>query len=241
MDNNGEFALCKRGFLMKIIIVGCGKIGESLIGSLVSEGHDIVAIDNNQAILDGIIDIYDAMGVCGNGATCDTLIEAGVEKTELFIAVTGSDEVNMLACFIAKKMGATHTIARVRAPGYDQNMGYMRQQLDISLVINPELLAAQEFFNVLKHRFTRSYGTDAILLATFESDGKTVFPVRYGIRAEKDVPPVETGDFPVLLDSQELADFIRVAGKEGKTDFLFPSGEIWIVCCRPDPVPVQQN
>lgn len=135
---------------MKIIIVGCGKIGESLIGSLIAEGHDIVAIDNNQAILDELIEIHDAMGICGNGASYDTLLEAGVEKSELFIAVTGSDELNMLACFIAKKMGATHTIARVRTPGYDQNMGFMRQQLDISLVINPELLAAQELFNVLK-------------------------------------------------------------------------------------------
>ena len=135
---------------MKIIIVGCGKIGETLIESLIAEGHDIVAIDKDQAIIDGIIDIHDAMGVCGNGAACDTLIEAGIEKTELFIAVTGSDEVNMLACFIAKKMGATHTIARIRNPEYDQNSGYMRQQLDLSMVINPELLAAQEFFNVLK-------------------------------------------------------------------------------------------
>ena len=135
---------------MKIIIVGCGKIGETLIESIIAEGHDIVAIDKDQSILDGIIDIHDAMGVCGNGAACDTLTEAGVEKAELFIAVTGSDEVNMLSCFIAKKMGATHTIARVRNPEYNQNMGYMRQQLDISLVINPELLAAQEFFNVLK-------------------------------------------------------------------------------------------
>ena len=135
---------------MKIIIVGCGKIGESLIGSLIAEGHDIVAIDKDQTLVDSIVEIHDAMGVCGNGAACDTLIEAGVEKADLFIAVTGSDELNMLSCFVAKKMGASHTIARVRTPGYDQNMGFMRQQLDISLVINPELLAAQEFFNVLK-------------------------------------------------------------------------------------------
>ena len=135
---------------MKIIVVGCGKIGETLIESLVSEGHDVVAIDTNKPLLDGICEIYDAMGVCGNGAACDTLIAAGVEKTDLFIAVTGSDEFNMLACFLAKKMGAAHTIARIRNPEYDQNAGYMRQALDISLVINPEQLAAQEFFNVLK-------------------------------------------------------------------------------------------
>lgn len=135
---------------MNIIIVGCGKIGETLIGSLIKEGHDIVAIDKDQTVIDSIIEIHDAMGVCGNGASCDTLIEANVDKAELFIAVTGSDELNMLSCFIAKKMGAKHTIARVRTPGYDQNMGFMRQQLDISLVVNPELLAAQEFYNILK-------------------------------------------------------------------------------------------
>lgn len=136
---------------MKIIIVGCGKIGTTIISSLVNEGHDVTAIDENPAVIAEISDIYDVMCVCGNGADCDTLNEAQVETAELFVAVAGSDELNMLSCFLAKRMGANHTIARIRNPDYnDKELGFMRQQLDITVSINPELLAAQELFNILQ-------------------------------------------------------------------------------------------
>lgn len=136
---------------MKIIINGCGKIGKTIVASLVSEGHDVVAIDNNKNIVSSITDIYDVIGVCGNGADNDVLAQAGVNKAELFVSVTGSDELNMLSCFMAKRMGAKHTIARIRNPEYnDEGLGFMRQQLDISLIINPELMAAHELFNILK-------------------------------------------------------------------------------------------
>lgn len=136
---------------MNIIVVGCGKIGSTILASLVSEGHDVVALENNPAVLEEITNIYDVMGVCGNGADCETLEEAGVDKAEMFVAVTGSDELNMLSCFLAKKMGAKHTIARIRNPEYnDRSLGFMRQQLNLSMAINPELLAAQELFNILK-------------------------------------------------------------------------------------------
>ena len=85
---------------MKIIIVGCGKIGSTLISSLVNEGHDIVAIDSSPAVITEITNIYDVMGVCGNGVDSDILIETGAKDADLFIAVTGSDEFNMLACFL---------------------------------------------------------------------------------------------------------------------------------------------
>lgn len=136
---------------MKIIVVGCGKIGSVLIAELVSEGHEVVAIDRDQAVLSSVTDMYDAMGVCGGGADCEVLTEAGVQKTDLFIAVTGSDELNMLSCFIAGKMGAAHRIARIRTPEYnDKSLAFMRQQLGLSMAINPELLAAHELFNILK-------------------------------------------------------------------------------------------
>ena len=136
---------------MRIIIVGCGKIGTTIIASLVNEGHDVVAIDDNPDIIADITNAYDAMGVCGNGADCETLAEAEVEKAELFVSVTGSDELNMLSCFIARRMGAKHTIARIRNPEYnDSSLGFLCQQLDLSVSINPELLAAQELFNMLK-------------------------------------------------------------------------------------------
>lgn len=136
---------------MKIIIVGCGKIGTTVIQSLISEGHDVVAVDCDREVISEITNIYDAIGVCGSGADCETLKEADAAHAELFASLTGNDEVNMLACFIAKRMGARHTIARVRNPEYsDQSIGYMRQQLDISMTVNPEALAAREMFHILK-------------------------------------------------------------------------------------------
>ena len=136
---------------MKIIIIGCGKIGTTILSSLLQEGHDIVAVDTNPDVISEISNIYDSMYVCGNGADCETLSEAGVERADMFVAVTGSDELNMLSCFMAKRMGARHTVARIRNPEYnDHNLTFMRQQLDLSMSINPDLLAAQELFHLLK-------------------------------------------------------------------------------------------
>lgn len=136
---------------MKIIIVGGGKIGATLIESLENEGHDITVVDRDQKVIDEISNIYDVMCVCGNGVDNDTLKEAEVSKAELLISVTDSDEINMLICFIAKKMGASYTVARVRNPEFnDKRMGQVKQYLDLSLTINPEFLAALEIFNILK-------------------------------------------------------------------------------------------
>jgi len=136
---------------MKIVVVGCGKIGSEILASLADEGHDVIAIDNNPDVIAEITNIYDVIGVCGNGTDCEILEEASVKDAELVIAATGSDEFNMLSCFLAKRMGAQKTIARIRNPEYnDQSLDFMRKQLDISLAINPELLAAHELFNILK-------------------------------------------------------------------------------------------
>ena len=136
---------------MRIILVGCGKIGVSLLGALVAEGHDVVAMDSRPDVLEELNNQYDIMCMAGNGADCEALSEAGVEKTDLFIAVTGSDELNMLMCFLAKRQGAHHTIARIRNPQYnDKSLGFLRQQLDLSMSINPELLTAAEMHHILK-------------------------------------------------------------------------------------------
>ena len=136
---------------MKIIVAGCGKIGVTLIENFGNEGHKVVALDSNPDAITDITNVYDAMGVCGSATDCDTLAEAGVDKADVFVAATDADELNMLSCFLAKRMGASHTIARIRKPEYnDQNVGFMRQQLDLSMSINPEQLAAQELFKVLK-------------------------------------------------------------------------------------------
>ena len=136
---------------MRIILVGCGKIGVALLSALVSEGHDVVAVDIRRDVLDDLTNQYDVMCLEGNGTDCEALEEAGAERAELFIAVTGSDELNMLMCFLAKRMGTKHTIARIRNPQYnDKALGFMRQQLDLSMSINPELLTAQELHHILK-------------------------------------------------------------------------------------------
>lgn len=136
---------------MNIIVIGCGKIGNTLISSLALEGHDVVALDRNAEAVAEVTNIYDVMGICGNGADSDILSEAGVSSADMVIAVTDSDELNMLACFLAKKMGAGKTIARIRNPEYnDKSLNMVKQHLELSLAINPELLAAKELFNILR-------------------------------------------------------------------------------------------
>lgn len=136
---------------MKIIIAGCGKVGSAILESLVSEEHDIVAIDSNRKVLEEINNIYDVMCVCGNAADSDVLEEADASKADLFIAVTDSDELNMLSCFFAKKMGTAHTVARIRKTDYnDESLAFMKKTLSLSLPINPEYGAAKEFYNILK-------------------------------------------------------------------------------------------
>lgn len=136
---------------MKIIVVGCGKIGTSIISRFLSEGHDVVAIDNDASVIREISNIYDVICVCGNGSDCETLEQAGVKNANVVVAVTSSDEFNMLSCFIARRMGAHHTIARIRNPEYNDNsLGFMTKELHISLAINPEKLAAKELSNILK-------------------------------------------------------------------------------------------
>ena len=136
---------------MKILVVGCGKIGTTIVASLSAEGHDVTAIDRDPAVLEEITNTYDVMGVCGNGADHDVLREADAAHAELFVAVTDSDDNNMLSCFLARKMGAQHTIARVRSPEYnDSSLNFMKQHLGLSMAINPDLMAAKELLNILK-------------------------------------------------------------------------------------------
>ena len=137
--------------IMKIIIVGCGKIGKSMIKSLTAEGHDVVAIDNNSDVLNETTNIFDIMGVCGNAVDSDTLTEAGVSDADIIASVTESDEMNMLVCFLGRKLGAKHAVARIRNPEYnDSGLGFLRQHLNLSITLNPELLVAEEISNILQ-------------------------------------------------------------------------------------------
>lgn len=134
---------------LSIIIVGCGKVGTTLVEQLSKEGHDITIIDKNSQKVQEIANIYDIMGVVGNGASYSVQMEAGIESTDLIIAVTESDELNLLCCTIAKQVADCSAIARVRNPDYSKEVGYLREKLGLALIINPELEAAKEAARIL--------------------------------------------------------------------------------------------
>ncbi|MDT2672786.1 Trk system potassium transporter TrkA [Enterococcus dongliensis] len=136
---------------MKIIVLGAGKVGKALTQYLSNEeyDYDVVVVDLHAEKVEAIVNQFDVLGVVGDGATYDILLEAGVNKTDIIIAVTQSDELNILACLMAKKMGAQNSIARVRNPEYLKQRSFMRDQLGLSMIINPELEAANEIRRIL--------------------------------------------------------------------------------------------
>ena len=135
---------------MNIIIVGCGNVGYILAEQLSKEGHEITLIDTKAERLKYVVDTLDIQGVAGNGISYETLIEAGIKDTDLLIAVTDEDEVNMLGCLMAKKLGNCKTIARVRNPQYYEDIKYIKDELGLSMYVNPEREAAQEMARLIQ-------------------------------------------------------------------------------------------
>ena len=135
---------------MKIIVVGDGKVGLTLTEQLSKEEHDIVVIDKNPTVLQNSQEPFDVMVVPGNGASRQVLLEAGAQDADLVIAATSADEINLLCCLTAKKLGCTHTIARVRNPEYAGQLVFLKDELGLSMVINPEATAAREMFQILQ-------------------------------------------------------------------------------------------
>lgn len=135
---------------MKIIIVGDGKVGATLTEHLSKEGHDVVVIDQDPQVVEEMVNQYDVMGISGNGASYSVLMEAGANKANLLIAATSSDELNILSCMVSKKIGARHTIARVRNPEYSQQLVFLREELGLSMVVNPEMETATEICRALR-------------------------------------------------------------------------------------------
>lgn len=136
---------------MKIIIVGCGKVGYVLTEQLTKEGHDITLIDKDDEKLTRVSSNMDVYCVNGNGTSYETQIEAGIKDTDLLISVTDSDEINMLCCLIAKKVGNCKTIARVRKPEYDFEVNFLKEELGLSMSINPEMTAAAEMSRLIQY------------------------------------------------------------------------------------------
>ena len=134
---------------MNIIIVGVGRVGEKLAAQLNAEGNNVTIVDQDAVKVKAIANKYDIMGVIGNGASRSTQKEAGIGKTDLLIAVTGNDELNLLSCLMAKKSANCRTIARLKNPEYNMDSSYFQNELGLAMVINPELAAAQEIARIL--------------------------------------------------------------------------------------------
>ncbi len=134
---------------LNIIIVGIGKVGGTLVEQLSKEGNDITIIDKNPTAVQAISGLYDVMGVVGNGASYSVQMEAGIENCDLFIAVTESDELNLLCCTVAKRVSNCSAIARVRTPDYSKEVGYLREKLGLTMIINPDLESAKEVARIL--------------------------------------------------------------------------------------------
>lgn len=134
---------------LRIIIVGCGKVGSTLVEILSNEGNDITIIDKNPQKLESLTNTFDVMGIEGNGASFTTQEEAGIKNADLMIAVTNSDELNLLCCTVAKQVGNCATIARVRTPEYNKEVQYLTDQLGLAMIINPEFEVAKEISRIL--------------------------------------------------------------------------------------------
>ena len=134
---------------LQIIIVGCGKVGHTLIAQLTKEGNDITIIDEDEQKISDITNQYDVMGIVGNGASYSVQKEAGIDDTDLLVAVTDSDELNLLCCTIATRIGRCSAIARVRNPEYSTEINYLRDRLGLAMIINPEMEAAMEVARIL--------------------------------------------------------------------------------------------
>ncbi len=140
--------MAKRG--LRIIVVGAGKVGDTLVNRLADEGHNLVIIDKNEERLTQLANLCDCMCITGSGASHEVLDEAGISDSDLFIAVTESDELNLLCCTIAKQFNKNlSTIARVRNPEYISEVNYLRSKLGIEMIINPEYEAAVEASRLL--------------------------------------------------------------------------------------------
>ncbi|MGN0539570.1 MAG: Trk system potassium transporter TrkA [Candidatus Fimenecus sp.] len=196
---------------MNIVIVGDGKVGATLVEHLSQEGHDIVVIDRDAKIVEQMVNSYDVMGICGNGASYDVQMEAGVSSARLFIAATSSDELNILCCLIAKKVGAHHTIARVRNPDYLKQLPFIKEELGLSMIVNPEYDAANEIAKVLRF-------PNAINIETFS-------------RGNVDLAELKINDGNPLCD-MALTDIfgafktkILICAVQRKSDVFIPRGD----------------
>lgn len=195
---------------MKVIIVGCGKVGRQLAGRLADDNNEVTVIDTNEANLYETTNQYDVMGILGNGATNTTQSDAAVENADVFIAVTDSDELNLLCCVIAKKSSKCKTIARVRNPEYNSEIDFIKQEMGISMVINPEKIAANQISKIL-------HCPSAITIDSFSEDSAEL--VEYSIEKDSILDGLSIKEL-----SKQISEDIVVCAVKKESDIEIPDG-----------------
>lgn len=192
---------------MNIIIVGGGKVGLALTELLANEGHDVTVIDTAPKLIENIVNDQDVIGYCGNGASFPVQSEAGVSKCDVFIAVTGTDELNIMSCLVAEKMGAKHSVARVRNPEYSLQVDLMRDQLGIDLVVNPDFEAANEISRMIEFPAATKVETfakgriDLVEIAVEEGsplDGLHLYDLKKTVNAAMLICAVQRGEQVII-------------------------------------------
>lgn len=197
---------------MNITIVGMGKIGEKLVERLSrEENHNITVIDTRRNVLQDVVNAYDVMGISGSGASIDILKEARIEETDILIAVTGSDELNLLTCLIARKISKCNTIARVRNPQYSKELQLFKEDLGLAMIINPELTAAHEIAKILRF-------PTAVQIDTFAKGRVEILKFRI---SENSV----LHDLKLVDISTKLNCDILVCGVERDEEVFIPGGD----------------
>ncbi len=211
---------------MKILIVGCGKVGETLAYELGEEGNSITVIDLSAEKVKTITEKIDVLGVIGNGATHTVLSEAGVDTADLLIAVTESDELNLLCCMIAKKNSACKVIARVRNPEYLTEADYLKDELGLAMVINPEYQTAEEIARVLRFPVATKIETFA---------GGRVELLKWRLKDESKLVGMSIRDMittfkcNILVCTVERGDEVHIA----RGDFVFDGGDMVSIIASP--------
>ena len=218
---------------LDIIIVGCGTVGATLVERLSNEGHDVTIIDKNRARVNEIANYYDVMGIVGNGARYGILMDAGVQHCDVFIAVAEDDELNLLSCSIASKVGHCATFARVHTPDYSSETNYFRETLGLTMIINPELSTAEETARLLYQPNALEVNPFAHGLAemvkfeVYEGNsliGKTIAEIGKEIPHELLITVIERNDEVIIpngndhIESGDQVSF--VASKEHVRDFF---------------------
>ena len=203
-------SLCSWVNKMKIVIIGCGKVGTSIARELNTSGHDITVVDNNGAAVRRLSESLDVMGIEGNGATYEALSEAGAETADLVIAATARDEVNLYACLMARAAGVPHTIARVRSPEYTDDLYRVKDQLRLSMSINPELTEAIEISRLL--RFSGALEIDSFAKGAVELI-KVLVPPNSPL-CDKKISQIDTLKGRVRICTVERGNEVYIANGE---------------------------